>query len=102
MPDARGPDDLPRGKSGKGSADRHAGAGQTAIVLPAGAGEGSSDRPSLSMRKYLRFLRPSITDRSPERYRRARVIDFAIVVAIAGLVAWIVYMTYRAWGVFLR
>ncbi|HEV8464671.1 MAG TPA: hypothetical protein VGQ63_06680 [Pseudolabrys sp.] len=102
MPDARGPDDLPRGKSGKASADQRVGAGQTAVVLAAGAGERSSDRPSSSMRKYLRFLRPSVTDHSPTRYWRARVIDFAIVLAIAGLVAWIVYMTYRAWGVFLR
>jgi hypothetical protein len=102
MPDARGHDDLPRGRSGKGSADQRVGAGETAIVLPARAAEHSSDRPSLSMRIYLRFLGPSATDRSLNRYWRARLIDFLIVVAIAAMTAWIVYVTYRAWGLFVH
>ncbi len=59
-------------------------------------------RPSLARRIYFRFLGPSVADHDPNRYWRARLIDLMIVVAIAAMVAWIVYMAYRTWGLSLH
>jgi hypothetical protein len=61
-----------------------------------------TDRPTMARRIYLRFLGPSVADHDPDRYWRARLVDWMIVVSIVAMVALIVYMAYRSWGEFIR